>query len=279
LVLHGTGGGNGFITSTEAFYVALRAIESGYGVLGTEAEEAVAGDLDGDLRERWDAALSPANLDLANLDALIASLRSAGTIGPTTPLFALGMSNGGAMAISLGAVGSSAVATLFPELRFRSVVSHCASGRANAIAVTTTPTGFLLCANDDNANVDNADAIASAGVLTARGVPNLLDLHPASPLYDARFVREPGIVLSTSQALANELRTAGFVDASNTFVTATDVIEAAVNANPALWPTFVAQTASTRNAVINQMRAMQAEHQMFSDWAARGVTFFDAHNP
>ena len=94
LFLHGTGGGNQFITSTEAFPVALRALENGYGVLGTEAEEAVAGDLDGDGKERWDAALSPTNIDFGNLNALIVALRGAGTIGPTTPLLAIGMSNG-----------------------------------------------------------------------------------------------------------------------------------------------------------------------------------------
>jgi predicted esterase len=277
LFLHGTGGSNNFITSTETFPVVLRALESGYGVLGTEAEEAVAGDLNGDGKERWDAALTATNIDFANLDALLGALRTAGTIAPTTPLYALGMSNGGATAISLGAVGASAVAPLYPALRFAAAISFCASGRAGAIAVTTTPTAFLLCANDDNETVDNAEAIANSATLAGRGIPTLVDLHQASPLYDERFARESTISLSASQALATELRAASMVAANGFLVAGSDAIVAAVTANPTLLPTLVALPPAARADVVDQLRAMGAEHQMFSDWAARAVGWFDAH--
>jgi len=32
------------------------------------------------------------------------------------------------------------------------------------------------------------------------------------------------------------------------------------------------------NGVVDQVRAIQAKHQMFSDWAARAIAFFDAHD-
>lgn len=277
--LHGTGGGNQFITTTEAFYVALRALESGYGILGTEAEESVAGDLDGNGLERWDAGLGAGNVDFANLDVLVAELRAAGTIGATTPLFAIGMSNGGSMAVSLGAVGAAPIAPLFPGLRFRAVVSHCADARVAAAAVTTTPTGWLLCANDDNDSVDNASAAANSATLASRGIPTFVDAHPASPLYDERFVREPAVPLATSQALAAELRAAGFVGAGGFFTMPTVAIVAAVTADPALMPTLSALPPAVAKDVIDQVLVMQAEHQMFSDWAMRAVTFFEAHNP
>ena len=111
------------------------------------------------------------------------------------------------------------------------------------------------------------------------GTPTFADLHPASPLYDQRFIREPAISLATSQALAAELRAAGFVGAGGFFSAGTNAIIAAVTANPALLPTFVAQAPSVRNDIVDQVKAMQAEHQMFSDWAARAVAFFDTHNP
>ena len=279
LFLHGTGGSHQFILGTETFPLVLRALESGYGVLGTEAEESVAGDLDGDGKERWDASLSPGNLDFANLDALLAELRATGAISPTTPLFALGMSNGGATSVSLGAVGAAGVAASFPTLRFRGVVSHCASGRTSAVAITTTPTAFLLCANDDNGNVDNDAAIANAATLTSRGIPTLLDLHPASPLYDARFAREATIPLATSAALAGEIRAAGFVDPAGFFALPTSAMIAAITANPALTPVLTGLPPASQGDVVDQIRAMQAEHQMYSDWAARAIAFFDAHNP
>lgn len=278
-VLHGTGGGNAFITKDEAFYVALRLLEAGYGVLGTEAEEAVAGDLNGDGKERWDPALTTGNVDFANLDALVSGLRAAGTIGPATPLYVLGMSNGGAMSVSLGAIGSSPVAARFPALRFAAAVSFCADGRAAAVAVTTTPSAWLMCANDDNDEVDNAAAAANSAALAARGVPTLFAEHPAAPLYDERFARVPGVSRTASAAMVAEMRSAGFVAPSGFFTLPTDDLVAAVIANPSLLPTFVALPGGVRGDVLGQVKATQAEHQMFSDWASRVVAFFADNTP
>jgi len=36
---------------------------------------------------------------------------------------------------------------------------------------------------------------------------------------------------------------------------------------------------AARSDVIGQVKAMQAEHQMFSDWAQRAIAFFDTHTP
>ncbi len=279
LFLHGTGGDADFITRTESFAVALRALENGYGVLGSEAEEAVAGDLDGDGRLRWDAALSRANIDFGNLNALVASLRATGAIGPTTPLFALGMSNGGNTAVSLGAVGSSALAAVYPTLRFAAVVSHCAQGRAAAVAVTTTPTAWFMCARDDNDMVSNPPAQADSAALAARGVPTQYRENPPSPLYDQRFLRVPGLDLATSQAVAAELRAAGFVGPDGFFATPSAAIQAAVAADPSLAPALAALAPGARNRVFDQVSVMQAEHQMYADLAAAAVAFFDAHHP
>lgn len=279
LMLHGTNGGAGFIGQDETFQVALRLLEAGYGVLGTEAEEAVAGDLNGDGKKRWDAGLTAGNVDFANLDALIASLRGAGTIGPTTPLYVLGMSNGGSMSLSLGAIAASPVAATFPNLRFAAAISFCADGRVTSAAITTTPTAWLMCGNDDNPEVDNVAAAANSAGLASRGVPTDFAEHPASPLHDARFTRIAGVSLATSQAMAAELRAAGFVGADGFFTLPTDDLVAAVTANPALLPTFVALPGGVRGDVIDQVRAVQAEHQMYSDWASRAVAWLDANEP
>lgn len=277
LFLHGTGGSNNFIVGTETFPVVLRALEAGYGVLGTEAEEAVAGDLNGDGKERWDVALTAANIDFANLNTLVTALRTAGTITAGTPLYAIGMSNGGSMAVSLGAIGAAPIAPVYPALRFAAVLSHCANGRTNAVAVTTTPTAFLLCANDDNANVDNTDAIANNATLLSRGIPTMLDLHPASPLYDERFAREPGIDVATSQALAADFRMANMVAPNGFFGPGTTDIIATATLYPGLLPTLAGLTPAQQGDVVDQTRAMHAEHQMYSDWAARDVAWLDAH--
>jgi len=278
LMLHGTGGSADYVVGTEAFQVALRALEDGYGVLGTEAEEAVGGDLNGDGKRRWDPSFSASNTDFGNLNALVTSLRSGGQIGPSTPLFVLGMSNGGAMALSLGAIGSSSVAANFPALRFAGAISFCASGRVSAAAVTTTPTAFLVCRNDDNPEVSNADAAANAAAIAGRGVPSVYAEHPASPLYDERFMRI-GLSLETSRALAAEFRAAGFVRDDGFFGTSSNDMIAAVRANPSLLPTLAALPGASQGDVVQQVGVMQAEHNMYSDWARRAVAFFETYTP
>ena len=278
LMLHGTGGSADYIVGTEAFQVALRALEDGYGVLGTEAEESVGGDLNGDGKRRWDPSFSTSNTDFGNLNALVTSLRSGGQIGPTTPLFVLGMSNGGAMALSLGAVGASSVAANFPALRFAAAISFCASGRVSAAAVTTTPTAFLVCQNDDNDEVSNVDAAANSAAIAGRGVPSVYAEHPASPLYDERFMRL-GLSLETSRALAADFRAAGFVREDGFFGTPGDDIVAAALANPSLLPTLAGLPATSQGGVVQQMSVMQAEHNMYSDWARRALAFFETYTP
>ena len=279
LLLHGTNGGAGFILQDESFALALRLLESGFGVLGTEAEEAVAGDLNGDGKARWDASLTAGNVDFANLDALVASLRAAGTIGPTTPLHVLGMSNGGSMALSLGAIAASPVAAAFPSLRFAAAISFCADGRVTSAAITTTPTAWLMCGADDNPEVDNVAAAANSAGLAVRGVPTSFAAHPPAPLYDERFARVVSVTLAESQAMVAELRAAGFVGTDGFVATSTDAIVATVTSQPTLWPTLVAQPGAVRADVIDQLRATQAEHQMFSDWASRAVAWLEANEP
>ena len=183
--------------------------------------------------------------------------------------------------MSLGAIGASPVAAAYPELRFGAVVFGMApKGAASAVALTTTPTGWLLCGNDDNPEVDNGAAVANSAALAARGIPTVVDLHPASPLYDERFAREPGIAPADvagarPRAACRGLRRRGRIRSTES----TPAITAAVTANPALLPTFASLAPSVRNEVVDQIRAMQAEHQMYSDWAMRAVAFLDAHNP
>jgi hypothetical protein len=92
LILHGTGGTSSFIERTESRYLALLAISRGYAVLSPEAEEAKAGDLDGDGKERWNVVLAANNIDLQALNQLIASLTAGGQLPANVPLYVLGMS-------------------------------------------------------------------------------------------------------------------------------------------------------------------------------------------
>lgn len=273
-LLHGTGGSAKMIEKAEERYLALSAVDRGYAVLATEAEEVVAGDQNADEKIRWNPALVKDNVDFANLDWLVGWLRQEGKIGAGAPLYVIGMSNGGAMALSLGAVGGSNVATDFPNLRFEGAVSVCANGRLTSAQLTTTPTAWLLCANDDNDQVSNDDARANSDVLRERGIPTLVDEHPASPLYDQRFMRVPGVDEATSAALAEGLRGGGFVGPDGLFVVSTDEMQAQVQSDPDAFSELMSM-GDALPEVVNQIRVMQAEHQFYSDWAARALDFLE----
>ena len=279
LLLHGTGGSSALADKGEARYLLSAAIARGYAVLAPEAEEVAQGDMNADGKVRWDVSLTPDNVDLANLNELIAVVRDQGTIGSTTPLYVVGMSNGGAMSLSLGAVSASAVSSSFANLRFAAAVSYCASGRAAAAAATTTPTAWYLCANDDNDEVSNDEAKANSATLASRGIATEVDAHAASPLYDMRFTRVDGVTAASSQGIADELRAGGFVGADGLFDTPTDAIAASVQANPAAFPVISSTPSGRVSEVVNQLRVMQAEHEMFSDWAVRTMDFLEANEP
>jgi hypothetical protein len=281
LFSHGTGGSNTFIEGVEPFALALALVRAGYGVIGTEAEEAVAGDLNDDGKQRWvgGPAFRADNVDLRNLDMLFANLETRGLIPAGTPKFALGMSAGGSFSHYLGTVGASAVAAQFPQLRFAAVVSYCADATAARSASTSrTPSAWFMCGNEDNPEVSNDEARANARTLEGRGVPTDYVEHPASPLYDERFSRIAGISLETSRTMAAELRAAGLVTSEGFFNRDGDAIGVFVMMNPRQFPTLVAQTESL-GAVRSQVKVMRAEHAMYADYTQRNVAWFDRFNP
>jgi hypothetical protein len=281
LFSHGTGGSNSYIQSAEAFALALALVQRGYGVLGTDAEEAVAGDLNGDGKERWFAGpnFRADNVDLRNLQLLFASFEARGLIAAATPKFALGMSNGGAFSHFLGTVAASPVADDFAQLRFRAVVGYCSDATASrSAALSTTPSAWFMCGAEDNPEVSNAEAQANARMLSNRGVASEHVEHPPSPLYDERFTRIEGISADTSRAMAAELRAAGFVDAAGFIKGDGDAIGQFIVDNPARFPTIVRQRDSLA-AIRSQVKVMRAEHSMYADYALRNIAFFDRFNP
>ena len=277
LMLHGSGGTSAFIERTESRYLALKAISQGYAVLAPEAEESVAGDLDGDGKQRWNVPLSLSNVDLQSLNALLDGLYLAGRLPAGLPQYVLGMSNGGSMAVALAAVGDTNGAAAFPRLRFKAAVSYCAQARADAVAVTRTPTAWYLCGNDDNAEVSNTNAQANSASLAGRGVPTAALLHAATPLYDERFLRVLGVSLAQSGALSAELRAAGMLDAAGFFNLASADVAARATASLASFPVLMAMTATQQRGVISQIAVMRAEHEMYADWAGRTLRWFAAY--
>lgn len=278
LFSHGTGGSSAFLESTETFPIALALVADGYGVMSTEAEEAAAGDLNGDGKQRWVSRASANNVDLGNLQALFDSFEARGSIPNGTPKFALGMSAGGNFSHLLGTIAATPAAASFPQLRFAAVISYCADATASKSAsLSNTPSAWYVCAAEDNPEVSNAEASSNEAELRRRGVAtDYAELAP-SPLYDERFTRIDGIDAATSTAMAAELRDAGFVDATGFITRDGDEIAAAVMADPASFPTIISSTRA--NLVRVQIKVMRAEHAMYADLTRRTIDFFERFNP
>ena len=277
LFSHGTGGSDAFLESTEAYPLTLALVADGYGVMSTQAEESAAGDQNGDGKERWNTRARATNTDLANLEALFDDFEARGLIPPGTPKFALGMSAGGSFSHFLGTVGNTAVARLFPQLRFNAVVAYCADATASRSAtVSTTPSAWFMCGAEDNPEVSNAEAQINEAILRSRGVPTDFIEHPPSPLYDDRFARIDGIDTTTSAVMADELRDAGYVDEAGFITVDADQIAADVLANPGHFPTISSHPLVV--AIRSQVKTMRAEHSMYADYTQRNIDFFERFN-
>jgi hypothetical protein len=275
---HGTGGNSSYIDNTETFTIALALVKRGFGVLSTEAEEAPAGDLNGDGKQRWQTGFTANNIDLKNLSILLTGLEQRGLITANTPKFALGMSNGGAFSHFLGAIGASSIANSFPKLRFKAVVGYCSdSTQISRNSNSRTPSAWYMCGGEDNPEVSNAEARENESKLKAAGVPTEYYENPASPLYDERFTRITGITPETSKAIANELRAGGFVDAKGFLNKDADEIalEIIQPQNASKFPTLVALPESGQNRVKNQLKVLRAEHAQYGDQVERNILFFE----
>jgi hypothetical protein len=278
IMSHGTGGNSNYIENSETFAIAVALVHRGFGVLSTEAEEAVAGDLNGDGKQRWQTAFAQTNIDLKNMNTLIAGLEQRGLIVANTPKFALGMSNGGAFSHFLGAVGASGVAGSFPKLRFKAVVGYCADAtQVFKNNTSSTPSAWYMCGNEDNSEVSNSDARDNERKISAAGTPTEYLESLATPLYNERFTRIAGISAETSKGIADELRAAGYVDDKGFLNRDADelALEIVQPKNAARFPKILSLPESDQNRLKNQLKVMRAEHAQYADQTYRNIAFFE----
>lgn len=266
-VFHGTGGSAEMIRRLEATYICKKLVQAGFGVIATDAEEVDVGSVDDKIRWNVQVNQPDKNVDFQNLALLTAALEKKGLISQQTPLYAFGMSNGGAMSLSYGAHSA----------RVKAAVSYCASGTIAAAQSTKTPTMWLMCANDTNEQVSIDKARENHNKLKARGIDTLFYSHPASPLYEGRFLRE-GLDLATSQKLIAEFRTNKLLDDKDYFKLSLDGIIKEIQSKSRLFPVLTSLSKSDQKGVSNQIRIMTADHNFYDDYASRTLSFFQQYN-
>ena len=268
-LLHGTGGSADFINKPAAHYLALIASSLGYAVIAPEAHEVTEGDQNGDAKIRWNTAPTPAtNIDLQDIALYSAKMTELGLVPEAGPRFAIGMSNGGAFAITIGAVLDE----------FEGVVSYCATGITPVQQLTTTPTAWLMCANDTNETVaaKKDQWPNGAATLEANQIRTLYEVHQASPLYSGRFARIQGVNPEISGAAVAELQEKGWLNDAGYLNATPEEVVTAITAEPSNYPSVIsAANASSASQIRAELKATYADHALFDDWARKTLDFLE----
>ena len=261
-VFHGAGGSARFVEKVETVAVLNELVARGYGFVATESPER-------DGERRWDVetSLPAVNSDLARLLRLHASLAQDRQIEASTPVFAMGMSNGGAFASIFAAAARDA------GLPVRAIALYSApvAGPVRVDGPLEIPTFFVVAENDEAALVDRVRHQFDA--LARDGLP--VELHEATmqPLDPRRFTRIPGVDEKRSRALFDELVAEGWADGLGLSRLSAEEATARLAAERFLPD----EDEATRRQVRDQLAVVWALHAMRGDHGVGQGAFFDAN--
>ncbi|MEP6624248.1 MAG: hypothetical protein ABJC79_07380, partial [Acidimicrobiia bacterium] len=180
-LFHGHYGSANFAEKVETVDVLNRLTARGYGYVSTDSTDRT--------NRQWDlGSLSlTANPDLARLARLHAHLVAKNVITASTPLLAIGMSNGGAFT----GVFVTAFASAGYPVRAAWISNAPVTSAVLAAGGLRVPTIFTVAANDSVVNTPRITSqqqdVAGAGVRTE------LHTQTESPLSAIRFRRIPGM--------------------------------------------------------------------------------------
>ena len=250
---HGAGGSaTGFFTNSEQRVFANEAVAENYAVITLSSVDRV--------NRQWNA--NPQlenNPDMQNVQAAINLFVSRGLISAATPIFANGISNGGAFAprVSLA-------------LNFRATSIFIASGTANILSQTTVPTIWNLMQKDTTIGADGiAQAFSNYQNLISRNIPAQYNLLAPSPVFPERFWRISGLTQTDSQTIYNALKQNGFLDSRDFLIN---------NPTTSNWFSVIPpQYNSYLNDIFDQLKICYTEHEFYSDHDRRVLDFFNVN--
>lgn len=268
-LLHGTGGSASHLVADYEWQQLITSlVDSHFGIIVTEAEEATAGvDANGDGKIRWRMLPydSVTNVDFANIRIITDSFCQKGLLSSALPRYAIGMSDGGFFAGALSAL-----------YHYRAEVNYCAQGSPAAIQITNTPLQFCMARFDTNPQIGqqgNAEALANAKALNARGVCSRLLMKQRCPLYPERFARGGSLTDAQSQAVFQELSRNGYLNNQNYFIGTSSDLVADYQARPGNFPVIGSLTRSQQIVVTAQITLSVSDHKMYSDYDQATVNF------
>ncbi|MBC7797241.1 MAG: hypothetical protein H7Z37_10250, partial [Pyrinomonadaceae bacterium] len=255
---HGTGGsGASFFDKSEDRIAANDFVAAGFAVVSLDSANRVD--------KQWSTAQPPNNPDLANIQAVINSFVSRGLITSATPIFTLGMSNGGAFSPRAAYFLSVSGANI------KGAAVYCAQGNTFA-AQSNVPTTWNIAQYDGNIGASgNQAALTAFQTVFGRGIAAQYNVNVPSPLYVQRFTRISGLTVNDSQIIYNSLKNNGFLDGNDYLIQ---------DPGTSNWQSVIPTVYSSyRGDIADQLSACYAAHQFFGDYNNRVISFFNAQIP
>ncbi len=213
-VFHGSGGSTDFVTKVEQTEVLNHLAAAGFGIVATES---IGGS------DKWDNTNTDidSNADLSRLQALREHLVDTTPCRSTTPLYGLGMSNGG----SFAAVWAIAMQSAGLDVRAIAIHNSAVFGYIGDAGIDV-PTIWLASQNDET--IGNGNLFARADEQTAAGVDNEVYESCERILRPERFLRIDGVDETEAQAIFDDMVAVGLVDASGQRAVAIEDVDAGV---------------------------------------------------
>ncbi|MDO9300036.1 MAG: alpha/beta fold hydrolase [Anaerolineales bacterium] len=226
------------------------AIADGYAIVAIDSADRV--------NKQWDLNPSPAsNSDLKAVKAILTAFRADGQMSATTPVYGVGMSQGGRFAALAGYT-----------LNMNASAIWVGAGHEQIMEITNVPT--MWCLADHDPIIDREEAHAQYSQLLDRGVDALFYIHSPAPLYPLYFVNIEGIDEAASERLFSELKSQGYLDENNFLI-----------ANPRLskWEKHIGleYSESARLDIQDRLFVAYGEHAFYSDCDHFVLDFFNSH--
>jgi len=249
IIFHGAGGG--VVTAIEAVENRIfinDAINAGYAMI---ASAGASGD------EKWDTTNPPAtNKDYQSMQSILQTFVKRGYMSASDPLYAVGISNGGAFATYISYLNN-----------YRATAVYISAGLNTVLESSTVPTMWLLAKNDDVVGPEGLNqARNNYDSLTSRGVPATLINRPSQPVFPLRFWRIPGFQAADSFQMYNALLKNGWVDSSGFFINAPGF--------PSWQFSISGRFAADLTPIGDQLAVCYASHQFYSEGSSVVLDFF-----
>jgi dienelactone hydrolase len=260
IFFHGSGGDarEWFDLGAERRHFFDDVIALGYAILTINSADRV--------NKQWNLDVPPAhnspgsstsNADLEAAEAILTTFRANGQIPMQTPLYAVGMSQGGRFASLIASV-----------LNFSASAIWVGAGHAEVMEVTTVPTIWCLAERDPI--IDRQEVFSQYQQLNNRNVDAIFYINLQTPLYPSYFVNVEGIDEAASIQLFAELKSQGYLDENNFLIE-----------NPRLskWEKSIGLVFSEaiRLDIQDRLFVAYAEHAFYSECDHRVLDFFNSH--